>query len=332
VAVVSFDSFADADLSAYQKRFGVQGPAVQRVSINGGTVPGKAEEEVNLDLDTIRGIAPGAQVINYEAPAAGTSNADVINQIVADHKAHIISTSWGSCDLLLTPAQRAADETALAAARAAGITIFVASGDNGAYDCQSVNPGDLRPSVDWPSANDNVVSVGGTRLAVRQDGSYLAEYGWEGALKGDGSGGGLASVTARPSWQQAPGVQNSDSNGHRQVPDVAGPADPSSGMLVVSGGQSLQIGGTSAAAPFWAASLALMREYAQRQGVADLGFIAPALYRIAANPATKNAFHQPLRGGNRKYSVTQGWNYVTGLGSPDVAALARDMVALAKHG
>ena len=56
------------------------------------------------------------------------------------------------CDLLLPPELRAADTNALAAARAAGITIFAASGDQGAYDCQSANLNDHRTSVDWPAA------------------------------------------------------------------------------------------------------------------------------------------------------------------------------------
>lgn len=332
VAIVSFDSFAGTDLSDYENRFAIRGPAVQRVAVDGGTVPGAGQQEVDLDLDTIRAIAPGAQVLDYEAPQGIATDADVINQIVADHRARVISTSWGRCDLLLSPAVRTAEEQALAAARASGITIFAASGDNGAYDCQSADLGDQRVSVDWPAASGNVVAVGGTRLAVREDGSYLAEYGWEDVLQGGGSGGGLASVTPRPAWQRGPGVANAESNGHREVPDVAGPADPASGMMVFAKGGLREIGGTSAAAPFWAAALALMREYAQRHGVRDLGFIAPLLYRIAADPSTAKAFHEPVRGGNRRFLVTPGWNYVSGLGSPDVDVLARALVQASHQG
>jgi kumamolisin len=102
-------------------------------------------------------------------------------------------------------------------------------------------------------------------------------------------------------------------------------------MMVYAKGQLREIGGTSAAAPFWAGALLLMREYAQRHGVADLGFIAPLLYRLAANPATASDFHEPTRGANRLYPVAPGWNYVAGLGSPDVAALARDLTAAVKR-
>jgi subtilase family serine protease len=327
IAVISFDSFHNADLSSFESRFGITGPAVQHVQVHGGTLPGSGQQEVNLDLDTIRSIAPGAQILDYEAPQGATTDADVINQIVADRRARVVSSSWGRCDLLMSGAERAADETALAAARAAGITVFAASGDNGAYDCQAEDLSDHRLSVDWPAASANVIAVGGTRLAVRQDGTYLAEYGWEDSLQGGGSGGGLASATQRPSWQVGPGVQNADSNGMRQLPDVAGPADPDSGMVVVSGGSAHQIGGTSAAAPFWAATALLLRQYAQRHGGRDLGFIGPALYTIAADPRTADAFHHAVRGGNRRYSITPGWNYVDGLGSPDVAVLTRALAA-----
>ncbi len=328
VAVVSFDSFAASDLSGYESHFGISGPVVEHVRVDGGTLPGPGQQEVNLDIDTIRAIAPGAQILDYEAPQGAASDADVINRIVADHRAQVISTSWGRCDLLLTPAERIADDNALVAARAAGITVFAASGDNGAYDCQAADLSDRRPSVDWPAASANVVAVGGTRLAVRRDGSYLAEYGWEDVLKGDGSGGGLASTTRRPAWQQGPGVQNASSDGHRQLPDVSGPADPASGVVVFARGALHEIGGTSAAAPFWAAATLLMRAYAERHHAGSVGFLAPLLYRLAADPSTARAFHQAVRGGNRRYSVTPGWNYVTGLGSPDVAVLARELVGL----
>lgn len=327
IAVISFDSFQNGDLNTFDTRFRLTGPAVQHVAVNGGTLPGSGQQEVNLDLDTIRSIAPGAQILDYEAPQAGTSDADVINRIVADGQARIVSSSWGRCDLLVSDAERAADENALAAARAAGITVFAASGDNGAYDCQAEDLTDHRLSVDWPAASANVIAVGGTRLAVRQDGSYLAEYGWEDSLQGGGGGGGLASATSRPSWQAGPGVVNGESNGLRQLPDVAGPADPDSGMVVVSGGSVHQVGGTSAAAPFWAATALLLRQYVARHGGHDPGFLGPALYAIAADPRTAKAFHHALRGGNRRYSVTPGWNFVDGLGSPDAALLARALAA-----
>jgi len=72
---------------------------------------------------------------------------------------------------------------------AAGISIFVASGDAGTgklgtFSCKKFNPV-------WPASSPYITAVGGTYLA---DG---VENGW------NGSGGGFSAVHARPAWQDA---------------------------------------------------------------------------------------------------------------------------------
>ena len=182
----------------------------------------------------------------------------IVSRIVADGKAKIITNSWGSCENRNSKDAMAAEEKELAAAFAAGISYFSASGDDAAYDCRRVdissNPfeRDITPGVDWPAASASVIAVGGTFLTVHQDGTYYDEAGWEEPLGGAGTGGGLSKYVQRPSWQTGTGVDNAQSNGKRQVPDVAGPADPQSGFFVLytdpSQGQvSGRVGGTSAA-------------------------------------------------------------------------------------
>jgi len=256
----------------------------------------------------------------------------MMNAIVSDGRSKIVSISWGRCDLRVPPSVRNADESAFSAAAAAGVTTYVAAGDEGAYDCQSHDLSDQRLSVDWPSAGANVVAVGGTRLSVRSDGTYLEEFGWENILAGVGGGGGLASETPRPAWQTGvSGIDNPQSNGRRQIPDVSGPADPASGVNVVSKRRfQASVGGTSAAAPFWSAVTALVRGYVQQQGAARPGFMGPLLYRAAAR--FPKAFHDVTKGGNRYFNAGPGWDYATGLGSPDVAELAKAIVALAGRG
>lgn len=329
VAVVSFATFHDADIAAFDQQFGIQGPAVERVRVKGGTT--RHDLEVDLDLEVIRGLAPEAQIVDYEAPQSA-SIGDVVDAIVADGRADIVSLSWGLCDEPFSPSLRARDQRSIDAAVAQGISIFVASGDRGAYTCQEQSLADHRLTVDWPSSSPGVVAVGGTRLFLGTGGEYADEAGWEDVLSGTGSGGGLSPVDPRPSWQSGPGVDNADSNGKRQVPDVAGPADPDSGFFVLStdgSGQlaGYQIGGTSAAAPFWAASTALMSQFAGRSGVKGLGFVDPMLYAIAAAPGAEGPFHDVTRGGNRRFRAAPGWDFVTGLGSPDVANLARAVMA-----
>lgn len=344
VAILSFDTFTPGDVTTFDQRVGLSaGPTVQRVSLPGGPqAPGDGTGEVALDIMTIRSIAPHAQIINYEGPNTINGNVAIVSRIVADGKAQVISDSWGACENRSDPDSMAAEEQELAAAFARGISIFVASGDDGAYDCRSANiwddpfKRDINPSVDWPSASASVIAVGGTFLTTRDDGTYVDEAGWEDPLSGAGGGGGLSRTVQRPSWQQGNGVDNSKSDGMRQVPDVAGPADPTSGFFVIytDPDQDTQVagevGGTSAAAPFWAASMLLTEQVAHNEGVAALGPLGPVLYAVAAQHP--EVFHDVLRGGNLLFDAGPGWDYSTGLGTPRVAPLARAIVDYVKVG
>ncbi len=131
----------------------------------------------------------------------------------------------------------------------------------------------------------------------------------------------------RPAYQDGvPGIGLS-----RGLPDVAADADPNTGMALVltdGGRNSIVVGasGTSAAAPMWAAVIALADQYAGRH----LGFVNPALYRIGRSRADHTAFHDITTGTNTVESSSQtvsgykagpGWDPVTGWGSPDAQIL-----------
>jgi kumamolisin len=238
----------------------------------------------------------------------------------------------------LDPADRTATKRVLEAAVAQGISFFVASHDSGAYMCQLQLPTDTRPTLSWPSDDPNVVSVGGTRLSVRQDGSYLSEQGWEDILSQSGTGGGVNPEDPLPDYQTD--VYQADQNPQRlrQTPDVAASADPDSGFYVVSpnpqteASEAGQVGGTSASTPFWAAAMLLVQQFAEQRGAGALGFVNPMLYAIAADPtAGSEPFHDVLRGGNRLHVCGPGWDFATGLGSPDVTALAQNVVDYLKR-
>jgi kumamolisin len=332
VAIVSFATVGDADIQAYQRLLGIQSPGFEHVPVDGGNR--QPDVEVALDIETVLGIAPSAKILNYEAPNDLGAFADVINRIVSDGRTKIVSMSWGLCESFWPPDARLAVSNAIDAAAAQGITIFVASGDNGGFDCQREDLTNHSPSVSWPADSPSVVSVGGTLLSVNADGSYAGETGWEDVLSNSGGGGGLDPIDRRPDFQQGPGVDNSASNGKRQIPDVSAAADPDSGYLVVftSKGSLREgiVGGTSAATPFWAGSMALVQQLAAQRGAGPLGFVDPLLYQLAATPQTFPPFHDVTRGGNRLFDATPGWDYSTGLGSPDVFNLARDAVEFLK--
>jgi len=339
IAIVSFDTFTPSDVELFDRNFGYTGGTpVELIRLAGASTEiGEGAGEVALDIQVIRGIAPKAQIIDYEGPNTSDGFVPIISRIVADGRAKIVSISWGLCENWSAPSSMRAEQREFAAAFAAGISIFSSSGDDAAYDCRRVdisdNPfeRDLSPGVDWPTSSPSVISVGGTFLTLREDGTYVEEAGWEEPLGGGGGGGGLSAIQERPDWQSGVGVDNSASNGMRQVPDVAGPADPTSGFVVTytdyeMGLVSGQVGGTSAAAPFWAASMLLTQQLAEREGVAGLGPLGPVLYQISAEQPTGAVFHDIVRGGNLLYSAGPGWDYSTGLGSPRVARLARAIV------
>jgi subtilase family serine protease len=84
--------------------------------------------------------------------------------------------------------------------------------------------------------------------------------------------------------------------------------------------------GTSAAAPLWAALIALANQYAGRR----LGFVNPAIYRIGRSASYHRAFHDITTGNSTitfpqrtipGYQASPGWDPVTGWGSPDGQAL-----------
>jgi kumamolisin len=330
VAVLSLDSFRDEDVAEYDRIVGIDARPVERVPVDGGTRLGSGSEEVNLDLDVIRGLVPRARLLNYEARNEAGAFAAVMERIVEDGRADVVSISWGRCELHVAPGDRAADEAAFAAAAAAGIAVFVASGDYGAYECERFDSADQRLSVSWPAASRHVLAVGGTSLRLGADRRRSEEYGWESPLSNHGAGGGVAAAEPAPPWQadaELPGLRNEHSTGRRQVPDVAAAADFRSGWLMVVDGERRQVGGTSAAAPFWAAVAVVLRESLREAGRRPPRSLARALYAVAARPGS-DAFHDVVAGGNRFHDAGPGWDFVTGIGTPDVGRLVTEMTKL----
>jgi subtilase family serine protease len=351
-----------ADLQAFASRAGVSIPQIEVKQIAGGSrydPRSGSDLEADLDLQIVLGLVPGAHIIDYQGPdgsngtpplSLGHSLADIYNQIEQDGLAHVVTTSYGFCESALqqeNPGDQQLIDNSLKALEASNVTVFESTGDSGAFAClQSlqIQPASKLPSdrvglsVQSPSSTPYAVAVGGTRLEVRSDGSYLTESAWSNPLTRNGGGGGVSAVEPRPIWQRGPGVDQPSLNpkGLRQTPDVAGPADPNSGFLecTTGPGQSAPscdggAGGTSAAAPFWAASMLLVQQYATSHGAGSLAhcFAGPILYDLAAKRQPVPPFHQVVLGNNGYYSAAPGWNFATGLGSPDVFNLAQDYVS-----
>jgi subtilase family serine protease len=161
-----------------------------------------------------------------------------------------------------------------------------------------------------------------------RSGTAFQENAWNGS--GGASGGGFSSFFPTPSYQQTlPATVQNLLQHRRGVPDVAGDADPATGLAfyISDGGWNLA-GGTSASAPLWAAFMAIADQMAGH----PLGFINPALYKLAASSSYAQDFHDITVGNNsvhnvKGYSAVPGWDPVTGLGTPILDKLLPDLIA-----
>jgi kumamolisin len=329
IGVLSIGPYSQRDWDSYAATVKPAGPRPQTVVLSKPSVGAKTEGD--LDLEVIHAIAPQAQIIDYE-----TSLDDLpatIMRIIDAGKTSIVSASFGICDgtrkdpFQVPSAYRRAVESDFAAGALSGITFYFATGDTGAYACQQDFAKDTNLSVQFPSDAPLVVAVGGTVLSLNQDGSYAYETGWQDSGSDGGGGGGLNPYDAAPPWEiDVPGV----STGARQTPDVSAAAGGASAWWVYDGSKGTgwePVYGTSAATPFWAASMLLVNAYMEAHGAGPTCFAAPLLYGVAGESWRYAPFHSVTSGGNRFYQAGPGWNFATGLGSPDVYNLATAAVA-----
>ena len=302
---------------------------------------GHKEGESTMDIETVHEIAPSAKLVDVSLLSSQFKNMSTAATYEAafSFAAHrypgaIWSISLGSCEhdtSTFNATDLLAMNAAVAAAEASGTTVFVSSGDTGGLDCMPPNDAGQPPLSSWegvsvPASLPAVTSVGGTTLSVTKSGEYQGETSWTEPFLLQGSGGGVSKVFACPAWQVGPGTGGfSDPTGARQVPDISADANPAAGNDIIEGGQVTTGRGTSLSAPIWAGFAALVDEYLLTQGAHPVGFLNPELYRLAQSPVPYPALHDVTVGGNDFYLATPRYDMVTGLGSPDVWNLTRDL-------
>ncbi|GCE20171.1 S53 family peptidase [Dictyobacter kobayashii] len=331
VALFELDGYLPSDINTYRKTYNLGVLKGSPVLVNGATnTPGPTALEVEVDMEMVSALAPGATQKIYigSNSIAGINN--TYNRIVTDNAATVISTSWGECENASGKAELEALHNIFKQGAAQGQSFFAASGDTGAYDC---NTADL--AVDSPADDPYVVGVGGTHLNLKADNTYLSESAWSDSAalplypRGFGSGGGISTYFNRPDFQRGPNVTNT----HRMVPDVSANADPNTGNAVyctvsVAGCSSwVVIGGTSVAAPLWAGLAADINHYLMRQKRLTLGNITPTLYRLYTTPQPALAYHDIIRGNNLYYPAGVGYDLATGLGTPDAWNITIDLTS-----
>ncbi len=331
VGVYELEPFTTSDVTAYERCYGLSVP-VHTVAVDGGAF-GPQSGEAALDIEDIAGLAPGASISVYSGPALGSGPIDTYARIVDDDSATVISTSWGQCEPQMDPVEQATETALFEQAAAQGQTVLAASGDSGSSDCLSANtPTDVSLQVDDPADQPWVTGVGGTSLVSA--GATPTETVWNAG--GGAGGGGVSTDFAQPGWQSGHGVGGAVAAAQcaslgratcREVPDVSASADPAHGYIVYYAGDWTVLGGTSGAAPLWAALIAVVD-----QGLpSPVGFLNPALYACGASPSIFNdvtaGSNDLVNPGGSHYLATSGYDLATGWGSPNGPALASELAA-----
>jgi Pro-kumamolisin, activation domain len=307
-------------------------PTLKDVPVNGGSNSpgGLGDTEVLIDICVAAAVAQNAHVNVYFTTWDENGWVQVIKEALHPMQGETapsvisISFDWAEFESFgnLSWTQAAINQvsTSFQEAAALGVTIFVASGDDGS-DCQI---GDGSAHVYYPASDPWITCCGGTEIGAIS-GSY-AEVTWA-----PFTGGGISDQFALPAWQSGAGIPLSVNPGHRQgrgIPDIAG---YSNGYSIVQGGSTQgPFPGTSETAPLYAGLIALINEELGQ----PVGYLNPTLYALAEDPSTTGLFRDindgasNASGGAPGYTSGPGWDACTGLGVIDGSALLAQLQAI----
>jgi kumamolisin len=311
IAIATAYAYTASDLDYFLQYYEItRTGAITIVPVNGGSTTPNYES--TLDIQNAAAEATGANILVYEAPNSSFANFELMhNQIASANLAQVLSTSWVACEAS-TGSSLTTENAIFKQMSAEGMTMFVGSGDNGAYAC---SPTSKALAVDFPSSDPYFTAVGGTNLYLNTNGTYSSETAWS------SSGGGISSSFAKPAWQKGPGVPT---NKKRDLADVSFDASNNTAIYTYYQGGWYYGWGTSYGGPNWAAlwALAIQARSGKRTENAD-----PTIYKIGANAANyKLDFFDVTSGNNGNgngpaYTARKNWDYPTGWGSPNGANL-----------
>lgn len=293
VGLVEYDAYSLADVQSWLVVAGLCASTdsacingylsrITTIQLTGPLNPsgGAGETEVLLDIDTIIGMAPGANIRVYESCNACTavvSFQNMFNRMLQDGVS-VISNSWGYCENQTNRADVQSIDAVLQSASAAGVAVFSAAGDFGAT-CDG-----FPNTADVPADAPNGTGVGGTNLQVAAGNAYQAETYWNGSCSGVPCAGGFGTSV----FFAAPAYQAGLAGNNRSIPDVSANGDPSTGIFIYQadrGGVLCCVAGTSMSAPEWAAGFALLNQALGHR----LGNPNTSLY----SKRTTSGFHAP---------------------------------------
>ncbi len=307
-----------ADVTTYFKNIGqTNNVPINLLSTDGTSTScinsaGCSDLEQTIDITQALGMAPGLASLDLYV---GTIDGAIISAMTTHSPLPTtISSSW-----IWSPSDITALDPYFQRMAAQGQNFFVAAGDKSTWS--SSNPA-------WPADDAYVISVGGTTLTTSgAGGGWKSETAWT-----DGGGGISPNDVAIPSWQKLPGVitpVNRGSGIYRNGPDVSANAGASYYVCANQVGCTAnEFGGTSFAAPLWAAYMALVNQQAVANGNTTFGFMNPVLYSYGVSSAYASDFHDITSGTSGSFSATPGYDLVTGWGSPNGTGLITALAAI----
>jgi subtilase family serine protease len=346
VAIVARSNINIADVRQFRTSFGL--PANDPQIIVNGSDPGiwssGEETEADLDVEWSGAVAKNATIKFVVSKSTNSSDGTYLSAqyIVSHNLAPVMSMSFGLCEPALGSSGNSFINSLWQQAAAQGITVFVSAGDSGAAGCDSASSSRATHGigVNGLCSSPYSVCVGGTEfndtahpslywLSSNASGtqssavSYIPEVAWNESSSGGlwATGGGKSTIYAKPSWQAGTGVP---ADGKRDVPDVSLSAAGHDGYLIYQSGGLYVVGGTSAAAPSFAGTMALVvQNSAARQGNANTSFYSLATKQRAGGASV---FHDITSGNNSVpgqtgHNATTGYDQATGLGSIDATIL-----------
>lgn len=328
INLVEIDGFPQSDVANYGQCVNYRGHITVK-NIDGA--PAQPGEESALDIEQIEGLAPDANIIDYQTgnPNIGNGIVDELQQIVDDNAkntgtGNVVSISLeGAENFQSLNYLKGVDQLFSLMTEKEHMTVFVASGDCGAFMDHVYGSF----SVSFPASDPNVVAVGGTVLQLDAQGKRTSEVVWSDGsdttqcTNSWGSGGGNSNFFPQASFQSGKGVQNDGSRGFRQMPDVSAVA---LNLPLYFGGQWQTFSdgtgagsGTSAATPIWATGMALVNQALIQKY--HVFFSGPVVFYYVENHAgSLSPYFDVTQGTNLGFNATPGWDFATGLGTPNL--------------
>jgi subtilase family serine protease len=302
-AIVIDDPVNTSYVKTYLSAAGVtQTGTITNEAVDGG---GSGDDaETDLDVQTISGLAPGANIIVYDEGSLSDQNIeDAYNQVLSDGKASAVNSSFGGCESS-DPSFEDATNAIAEQGASEGVEFSASSGDSGSNECGS-------EGVSAPAGDPYFTSVGGINFTDNSSG--VLESVTAGNADGYAGGGGVSTIVPLPSWQS--GIAGVITSGRNQ-PDISLPFDY---VAVYTGGSWGEYLGTSWSSP---ASVALFIE-ADELHASKLGWLNQTLYSLFSSTGYSD-YYTPCTSGNiGAYSCNGSeYNQAAGIGAPKGWALA----------